>query len=323
MSMTAITPILIFGENRNGTTWLGNTLIKEFDVFMPHHKLHFGMLETSLFSINQKWKDFHSKADYQSFLNEFSTSDLFITTHGRIENYQNKAYDNYYQFFIALMHSATIEQNKKTWAIKIEPRHLYHTKEWNKFIDILIDKYGSIKYIVIQRDFEDYFKSAKNLYTISKTKNALHKSSWLNSAIIAARYKKFYSKTTQLRKHWDHIKIQYDSLKNQHEQTLGKISNYIKIPQSTIECDFIKNSSSNASKYSKSIVDNVICVIVNKSILADKIIIGIQELLYKIIKPNTDYIKYRIIKFKEDPDQLNKEIPDSFEKDFNQFKPNI
>lgn len=309
-----LTAILILGENRNGTTWLANTLYEQFDIIMPYHPLHFGLIETSLYSINHEFQKLKSEQDQKEFIQSYFRSDVFNILEGDTQAFANRNFTNYYEFLIELLAQQAFKQNKKAFAIKLEPRIFSHENDLNTFLQILNSKEIIVKPICIKRNFKDYFISAKSLFKKTQNKNKVHNISAVSTKIITARYKYYYNKFTSFINKKDGLLIDFEAFKTNHKKSIERLKDYLGLEYSVDSENIaaVKNSSGDKELKRINMIDQVLIFLIKTIPFADSLIIKFLE-IYKNKSNSSKYIYYRIDRSKNDREALIEEFQNSFE----------
>ena len=313
MTKSKVAAVLIVGENRNGTTWLGNLLRDKFGLFSPSHPLHFGCLEVNLFSLNQRWENIRSKSDYEEFLKDYSQSDLFSILEGDVESLRDKnQFPSFYHFFLFLLQSYLKTHPHPAWALKLEPRHIAHSADLKEFLRLVEAGFGPLKIIVIQREFEGYFNSAKTLFGKAVRKNKIHRFGFVSSMIIAARYGFLYRICVGRLPKCDVIQLRYEDLLSNRTDSLSRIADLTGLKfnsrQPTVEAE--QNSSSALTKKRHS---SRIAKLVSNSGFLSWLIVGTLERVRRIFGIETTNVYYRIRMAKESPAELKKQFENTAE----------
>src|SRR5699024_1655551 len=123
-----ITPIIIIGSARNGTTNLENLVAAFPQVAGVEHWLHHGSQESNIYGNHWYWGDFTRPAQYIRFLYQYASSDYFQQCNGDINYHLKHPQPNFYSFFLELMDQYTTMEGKKYWTTKLDPRFFYDDK---------------------------------------------------------------------------------------------------------------------------------------------------------------------------------------------------
>jgi len=169
-SARQITPVLIVGLNRNGTTWLGNVLSQCFGITTAHHELHYGFCETDLYENVKYWKNFDDLNSYIFFLENYANADLFKILEGDKNYFIKNRATNFYDFFFELMDQLSRKQGNQYWTIKLSAGFFHDKKEFEALQGELNKRYGKVRYIIIQREYDDYIRSYINMIGDAKIK---------------------------------------------------------------------------------------------------------------------------------------------------------
>lgn len=228
---TAITPILIVGVNRNGTTWLGNIISQCFDIAAPRHPLHYGYCETEIYENAAYWGDIRPINRYIHFLDNYCPSDVFRLLEGNRDYFEEHPSESFYDFFVEIIEQYARSQGKDYWAMKISSLFFKDEDEFEKFEAVLKKRYPTIKYIVIQRDFDGYIRSYINMLGEARTR----RNTWLKKRLSgisgALFYHYYYPRMYNILPEEDTLRIAYQDLKENFEQTVNDIANFIEYPK--------------------------------------------------------------------------------------------
>lgn len=167
--MSKLTPVFYLGENRNGTTLLGNTLVNNFDLAAPSHEIHYGILENFLIGTKKRY-NFNDENIYSEFINIYSTTDFFILANGDKSYFEKNRQKDFYHFFLEMMDQYALSQGKYCWCTKLEPLFFLDEPELSYFLEIVEKRYGDFKLISIERDTTSFLKSSWQLAINQKEK---------------------------------------------------------------------------------------------------------------------------------------------------------
>ena len=119
-----ITPVLIIGASRNGTTSLENTLSSFEKVAEIEHELHYGSHEAKLYGFYKYYGKMDSADKYIDFLYNYSAEDYFILAGGDIDFHLKNPHDNFFEFFFDLIDNYCHKNKKQFWTAKLDPAFL-------------------------------------------------------------------------------------------------------------------------------------------------------------------------------------------------------
>jgi hypothetical protein len=156
-------PIFIIGSARNGTTNLENTIAALPQIAGIEHWLHYGSCESSLYMNKVYWGDLSKTDQYVKFLYQYASSDYFKLANGDIEYHLKHKQNRFYDFFLDLMDRYAKRKGCRYWITKFDPHFFMDDTERGLFLSILEKRYDKVKFIRIQRDFEDAFKSYRHM----------------------------------------------------------------------------------------------------------------------------------------------------------------
>jgi len=224
---SSITPILIVGFNRNGTTWLGNILSQCFDIATARHELHYGFCETDIYQNAKYWGDFKNLDNYINCLETYSKGDIFKVLEGDQAYFREYLPANFYDFFFTMIDAFARRQNHRYWVIKLNFDFLKDKDELTFFKTELNKRYSSVKYINIQRDFNSYIDSYINMIGDARIRRNTPYKKKFAGITGAMFYHYFYRQADRLLQNEDVLKISYQSLKKDFETNLNDIKTFI------------------------------------------------------------------------------------------------
>jgi len=224
---SSITPVLIVGLNRNGTTWLGNILSQCFDITAARHELHYGFCETDIYQNAKYWGDFKNLDNYINCLETYSKGDIFKVLEGDQAYFREYLPTSFYDFFFTTIDNFAQKQNHRYWVIKLDFDFFKDTDELEVLKEELNKRYKSVKYISIQRDFNGYINSYINMIGDSGVRRNTSWKKKMAGVTGAMFYYYFYRRADKLLQNKDVLKISYQSLKQDFETNLNEIKTFI------------------------------------------------------------------------------------------------
>lgn len=163
-----VTPIFILGQNRNGTTRLGNIIGTMKDVSGVLHELHYGSHEPVIFKKNRFYGDLRDPAKYKYFAEHYTKTDFFRITGLEADFFENTRYENFYEYFLDMMDEFARRRGCRHYVVKLDQTFAYYGKEYRKFRRILAQRYPEIEFICIKREYSGAAKSYLNLQGASR-----------------------------------------------------------------------------------------------------------------------------------------------------------
>jgi len=239
-------PVLIVGFDRNGTTWLGNILSRCFHISGPCHDLHYGFCEVNLYDNATYWGDFDNLNQYIHFLDNYCPADVFKILEGDRKYFEENRAANFYEFFFETIDQFTRKQGDQYWTIKLDYGFFNDADEFYQFKHALNQRYSTVKFIIIQREFNSYIRSYIN--TIGKAK--LNRNTTFKKRISGITgtmfYHYYYKNIYKLLANENTLKLRYENLKMDFEGSLQKIASYIEYPEKPMP-DALHQNFSNTS----------------------------------------------------------------------------
>jgi len=262
--MEQITPVFIIGAARNGTTSLTN-LISRFPEFAGiEHELHRGNHEAKLYSSYKYYGNFTDPNKYLDFIYHYSSGDYFQLAEGNIEYHLKNPKSNFFEFYFDMMNQYCIKNHKKYWLAKIDASFFTDHKVLELFLKTLHEFYGEIKYIKIQRNFEeallsavympgkDYHKSKSGIYRYYRLLS--YTQQWFKTYII----KQDFINKTEL------LFIDFNDLIKNKEGIIIKMREFLNLStqfEPKISKSYSINTSfSKTAKFKLSRFDKFICI---------------------------------------------------------------
>ena len=249
--MNKIIPIFTLGAPRSGTTWLGNILQINFGLNTPSHPLHYGVLESNIYKIHKYFGDFSNTTDYIKFVELFSSSDYFLLCDIEKELFYENKVPNFYEFYLKLMDAFSENLNSNYWTTKLDPFFFLDPSELKKFLSILENRYEKVKFIAVQRNYEDYLNSYVNVSGPSFQKRQTLSGSILSPFLGAARYNIYNQTIQQIIQGQKGLHIDFKELKS-HLAITKKIANYIGIEPINTDPLSVRTNTSFAGNKKKS-----------------------------------------------------------------------
>lgn len=243
MDVSAIQPIIIIGVNRNGTTLLANTIIKNFKVAALHHPLHFGFFESNIYVNDSYYGTFETKEDFEQFLEIYAQTDAFAIAGIEKEWFLNRTYTRFIDFFLDLHEELCRRSGSNRFLLKFDPGIFAHYSDLKDIMALFNHRYASLKFICIKRDFEEYLSSQVHMNNTSYSglKGTLRKG--LKKWTASAYYHYFYKKMQSFNLRYSGMHLKFKELTQNKEKTLEKISSFIELPFTIRSVVTIQNTS--------------------------------------------------------------------------------
>ena len=232
-----ITPIIIIGAARTGTTWLGNLIVNRFGAFAPSHPLHYGIKEPNLYLLQH----YFEKSGKEEFLKVFLESDNYQLLKESSSDLIDSEWRDYEDLFMKLMDSQSERNGKSAWVTKLCPEYLYDPVRLKSLKRKFEDRYNNVFFIEIRRDLRESMTSYVNM---SGRKVNFRQKSLLRFPFFFLNYCRF----TRLYKgvkyiNSDLITLGYQDLRTDHEATLDTISDLTGIKKTDPSINLPQNAS--------------------------------------------------------------------------------
>ncbi|MFA7686566.1 MAG: hypothetical protein WCY25_01740 [Moheibacter sp.] len=147
-------PIFIIGAARTGTTNLCNRLSELNNVTGVTSIYHYGNCESKILRNQLYWGNLSKFNNFLKFAGHIQYSDYFISAHGDIEKLLKSQPKDYFNFYLDLMDSYAIGDQKLYWVTKLDDLFFVYPKFLKEFLEILTKRYGEggFRVITIKRE---------------------------------------------------------------------------------------------------------------------------------------------------------------------------
>src|SRR5699024_1466614 len=261
-----IKPIFIVGSARNGTTNLENTIAALPQVAGVEHWLHYGSCESSLYMNHAYWGDLSEPEQYIRFLYQYASSDYFQLAEGDITFHLNHKQDNFYDFFLDLMDCDAKRKDCRHWVTKFDPHFFMDDAERKRFLEVLDKRYNEVKFIRIQRDFADAFKSYRNMEGKNHDRRQRVVNLFPALLLQASRYVLTYRKDIELIED-DVLKLSFNKYINERHQYIKEAAQYLDIHIDnwhTVDFDRFQINTSYVKHKSKGKLPKTVVILIPK-----------------------------------------------------------
>ncbi len=238
-----ISPLFYIGVNRCGTTWLGNILIRQFDIPGAYHKLHYGAKENYMCANSRFWGPFDSLDRYLAFLSIYAETDFFRMLHLDKTDYMNKKYRNFYHFFFELMDHYAEGRGHKTWVTKFDLDLFLHREELRLFAAELDARYERVRFINIGRAFRPYITSYASMIGRGAQRRTAPAGVPFVLIMGLLYYHFFNDCILKFLQNKEAIRIEFETLTKNHSSVMERISTFLSYPVSTVQDLPARNSS--------------------------------------------------------------------------------
>jgi len=293
--------------NRNGTTWLGNILSQCFRMTGPRHDLHYGVCEVNLYDNATYWGDFNDLTQYIHFLNNYCPADVFKILDGNRAYFEENRAANFYEFFFETIDQLTLKQGNQFWAAKLDTGFFHNPAEFENFKRALHERYSTVKFIIIQREYNGYIRSYINMIGRTKTTLLRRRISGITGTMF---YYYFYRKMNRLLADEDVLKLPYENLKNDFEGSLKQIASFAKYPDEPMP-DALQRNVQNTSfttekKQQKGALIGLSNIIFKNFPPLAALAVRVRYCFQK--KPKLPPLWWRLTKAERFPDELRQEL---------------
>lgn len=234
-----VTPILVLGSARNGTTWLSNILACHPEIAGTHHRVHWGTDESEIYRSSKFAGDLRDDHRFIQFLEAYACSDYFRLARGAKEEFYRNRPASFEEFFLQLMDRFAEKEGVTYWTTKLDPMYYVDIEALQGFLSRLEERYGAYKLVAIKREFPAVLRSYLNRQGLRPIYGL---SSWKKrSAIVveSARYALDYHEIGNLINARHGLYFDYEDFKKNHDRCLAQLAEYLGL-------DFLSADSRNA-----------------------------------------------------------------------------
>ncbi len=308
-------PIFGLGLARNGTTWLQNVLCNHEEIIGAQHKAHWGSKESHVCRNIRYWGDFKETDRFIRFLELYSSGDHFKLADGDKEYfYQNRPRD-FINFFFEIMDNYAKKEDGSYWTTKLDVTFYTHPELLEEFINRAEDRYDEIKFIGIQRDYEDVLRSAINMQAFPWRKKFGLREVFAIFDVVKNAHG--YNTINRIIDKRDGLKLEFDELRNDRAVVIDKIVNYLDLDHSEemLEDHYPPNSSYRAEEEKATLPDweekliakCLFSALQKDNLLNRKFRRAIDRLLNNYF-PNDRPISWRLIKLEKFSERFREEL---------------
>lgn len=224
-----MTPIIYFGLDRSGTTWLGNLLGHHLNLSVVSHQEHFGILESAPFAHQRYFESLPRESRFGDFFNQYVDSDYFLVAGISQNHFKDKEYDDFYSFFFDLMDAVAEKDHCEHWITKLDQAIFVERRNLDEFMKRLNERYGTSKLIYISRDFESYIKSKFK----QSSANLGRRFHWKRIFLLvysSAQYYHLNRRMEEFTTETSGCHTRYEQLRHHRDLTISKIASEIDLP---------------------------------------------------------------------------------------------
>ncbi len=193
--------------------------------------MHYGFCETNLYENAKYWGDFDTLNQYIFFLENYTNADLFKILEGDKNHFLNQRPANFYDFFFELIDQLSKKQGNSYWTIKLDAGFFHNKQELEILKSALKERYGEVKYIIIQREFKDYIRSYMNMIGGTSIKRNTNLKKQISGVTGAMFYHYFYPRMSRFLPNEQTFQLDYEALKSDYKNTLDQIAAFVKYPE--------------------------------------------------------------------------------------------
>lgn len=232
-----VTPILVIGSARNGTTWLCNILANHPEIAAAQHPAHWGFHESNVFKNLRYWRDL-SKLDRRiHFTTMYQQADHFslvggteqAISHAIEAGLTERGDADFYDVFFELMDRFAQKNGTRYWLTKLDPLMLLHPKELQEFLHRLFTRYPRARLVSIQRDLAEVVQSYLNMEGRGSQARTSVMRAPLFSLFETARYLVHYRRIRWIGKHHSTIALTYRQLRGHTADTMQTVCSELSI----------------------------------------------------------------------------------------------
>ena len=236
-------PILVLGSARSGTTWLGNLLAAHPDIAAPHHRVHWGSVESKMYSIAEWAGDLRDDRRFIQFVEVFASTDLFRLLEGDKERIYRERPTDLYQLMFDLFDQLAARRGARYWATKLDPPLLYRPRRLRAFLEALDRRYPDSRWVGIQRDARGVLRS----YLQMEGERSIHRlsgtSKKLATMLESGRYVVHNRAIDELLRQRRGLKLTFAELREDEPAARERLSRHLGIDLAGVVSPYPANSS--------------------------------------------------------------------------------
>jgi len=229
--MENVIPIIVFGRQRSGTKWLSNCIANHKDAACVQSLVHKGILETNLFErMESVFGDLAIFENRMAFLFCYTNTAFYNLTKLKKEFLFDKKFTKYEEVLGIVLDEYAKINGKSFWVQKLSS-HL---------IPLTINEYPKAKFIIVQRNLIDNYKSKKVIFSSRRGGFGIR-------GVIQGVFGFLYNLDIEKKYYKDErfLFVKYENLVADKHKTLSKVNNFIGLdydPSYSIE-RFPRNTS--------------------------------------------------------------------------------
>lgn len=232
-----VTPILVIGSARNGTTWLCNILANHPDIAAAQHPAHWGFHESNVFKNLRYWGDL-SKLDRRiHFTTMYQQADHFSLVGGTEQTISQaieaglaeRSAADFYDVFFAVMDRFAQNMGTRYWLTKLDPLILLYPKQLQRFLDRLFTRYPNARLVSIQRGLASVVQSYLNMEGRGPQARTSVMRAPLFSLFETARYLVHYRRIRWIATQHATIPLTYGRLREETADTVRAVCDELSI----------------------------------------------------------------------------------------------
>ncbi|MCF7914825.1 MAG: sulfotransferase [Spirochaetaceae bacterium] len=307
---STITPVIVLGIARNGTTWLGNLLAGHTEIAAAAHFLHHGVHESNILLNKRYWGNLETVDEYISFVHLYASEDYFKLVQGDIDYFLKHRQPDFYRFFFELMDRHAVKNSRKYWTTKLDPLFYLDDRERNEFVHALLSRYPRTRFVAIKRSLIPYLNSYLNMEG-SSVRLRKKKSVRLAAIFLGVlRYINSYKKIGKIINDNKGLQITYEELLENKEHVLARIAAYVEIASDEFnETEYRPNTSFQSAQKSElnsfhRAVAKALYGILHRSTFGPSFLLR----MYQRIKSTPAPLFHRLIKYEYYQNELKDEL---------------
>lgn len=225
-----VTPVLLAGVSRNGTTWLSNSILGNFPVAGPWHPLHHGAKEANVLANRRYWGDLANLDNFVRFAELMENSDYFRLAGGDKGALYAQWPRSFYEFYVTLMNQCALSQGLHHWFLKLDLAFFLDEHEFADFLAVVAEHCAEPKCLAIKREFGPFMRSILETpgpRLQGKTARSARLATW---GLGTARYFGVYPRIEEFVRQRHGLVLSYEDFRADHASHMQLLAEYLELP---------------------------------------------------------------------------------------------